>query len=283
MFSLGNRTCERILPSTTVPALRQLNFNEKATIGDAKEKMKVLAYDLGVAPFGLPGRNFDIPEDTRYLVCAFMRPNWIAGGEQHAAFIKVDLEEKNMIAYDSLKWSMEECITAMQYYIHQYSLRNRLLRYSPEGATDTIPCWTIYDICKESLEQHNGIDCTLWSIWMLWSHCLDISPTVFLTPVFDIKYCGGAAFGWSGCGLINNDVRSMKNTDTWGTQHTFMDRFRLIVAYLLSHLEGGDDRLGVPSVDKIMADFRNATIDYTQKSATVCLTNRPLLMIVKFD
>jgi hypothetical protein len=278
LFSLGNRTCE-ILPSITVPVLRHLNFNEEATIGDAKEKMKVLAYDLGVVPMALPGRKFEIPEDTRYLVCAFMRPNWIVGGEKHAAFIKVDLEEKSMIAFDSLKWSMEECVTSMQYYIHQYSLRNRLLRYSPEGATDTIPSWTIYDISKESLTQHNGIDCTLWSVWMMWSHCLDISPTVFLTPVFEIKNCQGAAFGWSGCGLINNDVRSMKNTDSWGTQHTFMDRFRLIVAYFLSHLEGGDDRLGVPSVDKIMEDFRKATINYTQDSTSVCLMNRPFFNI----
>jgi hypothetical protein len=102
---------------------------------------------------------------------------------------------------------------------------------------------------------------------------------VFLTPVFEIKNCEGAAFGWSGCGLINNDVRSMKNTDSWGTQHTFMDRFRLIVAYFLSHLEGGDDRLGVPSVDKIMEDFRKATINYTQDSTSVCLMNRPFFNI----
>jgi hypothetical protein len=53
----------------------------------------------------------------------------------------------------------------------------------------------------------------------------------------------------------------MLNADAWGTQHTFMNRWRLIVAYLLSHLVGGEDKLGVPSVDKIVADFQNAKLD----------------------
>jgi hypothetical protein len=253
------RTAE-ILPQTSLPVSKSIRFSE--SIKEKKEEMKVLDFDK-VCLDNYPTKKVVIDPDARFLVCAFMRPDWTGTGEKHAAFINVDLDTKSMIAYDSLRWGMEDCITAMQMYIHQYAMRNSLPRYFSGEGVPCIPQWTIYDISKQSLKQHNGIDCTMWSVWMMFCHYLEIPPTVFLTPEYDIKHCRGAAWGWSGCGCINNDVSSMKNAASYGSQHTFMDRWRLIVAYLLSHLEGGEDGLGAPSIHKIVAAFKAASIAST--------------------
>jgi hypothetical protein len=199
-----------------------------------------------------------IPEDVKYLVCSFQKPDWYGAGNGHAAFLRVNLEDKSIIGYDSLHFSLDECYVALQMFIYQYALRHPLKHFDPNSDFH----WIISDVSEESLKQVGNTDCTMWSIYMMFCHYFSLVPRVYLLPETDGKYpLEGAKLQWSGCGLMNQDVTVFKNPEGYGTQGAFMDRFRLIIAYLLSHLSKGDNAgLGVPPLDKIIFDFQDATI-----------------------
>jgi hypothetical protein len=203
-----------------------------------------------------------IPYDTRHLVCSFMRPDWTGVGTGHAAFLSADLIEHKIVSYDPLRFDMTECITALQTYILQYSMRGSpSLQYAVSEDTK----WTVYDINKESLKQSNGVDCVMWSTYVMFCRFVDIPANVYLIPKCDLRYCPGASWGWSGCGLVNEDVSTMMNHEAHGAQEPFIDRWRLFLAYILSHVTVGSDNVSlvVPSLAQIVTDFKNAAISAT--------------------
>jgi hypothetical protein len=232
------------------------------------ETMKILDFSCVYEHNMTKGDEINIAPNVRYLVCAFQKPDWYGNGVGHAAFIKADLKERLILGFDSLHEDLKDCFTAMEMFIHQYSLRHQLLNYDAasygdrKNAGDGRGYWKVLNISmKPSIKQMNYTDCTMWSILLVFYHFLDIPHWVYMLPEVDKKSpLEGAVHGWSGVGLNNRDVTLFKNPDGYPTLDAFMDRFRLFVTYLLSHLKGGEDRLGAPSVEEIVSAYRNAAI-----------------------
>jgi hypothetical protein len=227
-----------------------------STLMDQIKAIQVSKMNCG----NIPGvEDVIIPYDTRHLVCSFMRPDWTGVGTGHAAFLSADLIEHSIVSYDPLRLDMDECVTAFQTYILQYSMRGSpSLQYAVSKDTK----WTVYDLNKVSLKQNNGVDCVMWSTYVMFCRFVDIPANVYLIPKCDLRYCIGEAWGWSGCGLVNEDVNTMKNNEAHGDQEPFIDRWRLFLAYILSHVTVGPDNVSlvVPSLAQIVTDFKNAAM-----------------------
>jgi hypothetical protein len=197
-----------------------------------------------------------IPHGTRHVVCPFMRADWSGVGSGHAAYLAADLKDHTIVSYDSNQEDMSDYVTALQFYLLQYSMRgDPALEYSVTADTE----WTVCDVSKHSFTQ-SGSDCVYWSLYMMFCHFMGIKTRPYFIPTCKLKYCSGASWGWSGCGLINDDVSTMSNNLAHGEQVQFIDRWRLILAYLVSRLSLGTDNVSliVPSLRQISADFEKA-------------------------
>jgi hypothetical protein len=228
----------------------------KATASSNVPQLKVLNYNF-LHSNNNSNMEVVIPEDAKVLDCALMRPNWDGYTEEHAGFIRVDLESQTIMTFDSMQKGLKEIVTTVQMFLLQYTMHHKL-KYLP--ASDVDFTWTVYDVSSESLSQGNGCDCVMWSLYCLFCSYLEIPIQGYLLSTPDFTK---GAFGFCGVGMLNTDVLALKNAniDSHGDFGAFMDRWRLIISYLLSNLsvDGGYNMIA-PTFKEVMEAFDSATV-----------------------
>jgi hypothetical protein len=228
----------------------------EATASTKLTKLKVLNFNF-LHSFNNPNMEVVIPEDAKVLTCALMRPSWDGYTEEHAGFISINLVNQSITAFDSLQSGLKEVVTTVQMFLLQYTMRHKL-KYLP--ASDLDFTWTVYDVSSESLNQGNGCDCVMWSLYCMFCSFLEVPIQGYLLPTPDFKV---GAFGFCGSGMLNTDVLAIKNgnLDSYGDFGAFMDRWRLFTSYLLSNLSvDGGYNMKAPTVKDVMEAFDRATV-----------------------
>jgi hypothetical protein len=245
-----------MISRTCVKYQLDVGSGELVTASTQITKLKVINFNF-LHSFNNPNREVIIPEDAKILTCALMRPSWDGYTEEHAGFISIDLVKQSITAFDSLQSGLKEVVTTVQMFLLQYTMRHKL-KYLP--ASDLDFTWTVYDVSSESLNQGNGFDCVMWSLYCMFCSFLEVPIQGYLLPTPDFKV---GAFGFCGSGMLNTDVLAIKNgnLDSYGDFGAFMDRWRLFTSYLLSNLSvDGGYNMKAPTVKDVMEAFDRATV-----------------------